>query len=429
MTEDDLAKLTKCLGMLSSSHDGEALAARNMCDRILRRYKLTWADVPNLNASKNRATREDRSGGGQEEAREAAQKQERERATREEARERARQQEREKQERAEQLYKEQWYEEFDRPVRARQAYKEKRAREEALAEERWSARRVARQMASARRGGAYFYVILAVVIGLWALRDYNKPVAPPSWPSPLATPAVMSTPTQSAAGPATPQAASGGTEKASYESLLIGLINRQLHVPPEARARHLIHVGQIGLFVDELGQLTHQALYRASGDPVLDSAYVEAVRRAAPFPAPPRGLPHGFILQYTNQDYADLVPPSANPASPGSPAASAAKMSPSLWDQFDGLLEEQYKRCWNFAGLGGQQKYVPEIHVQYSPDGSLIGQPVLLNPPSDQNLRNLAESAIRAVRRCDPLRIPAQYQPYYDQWKGRIVRFDPEEML
>jgi colicin import membrane protein len=116
-------------------------------------------------------------------------------------------------------------------------------------------------------------------------------------------------------------------------------------------------------------------------------------------------------------------------ASLGSPAASAAKMSPSLWDQLDALLQEQYKRCWNFPGLGGQQKYIPEIHVQYTLDGSLIGQPVLLNPPSDPNLRALAESAMRAVRRCDPLRIPSQYQLYYDQWKGRIVRFDPEEML
>ncbi|MGH6841103.1 MAG: cell envelope biogenesis protein TolA [Methylocella sp.] len=116
-------------------------------------------------------------------------------------------------------------------------------------------------------------------------------------------------------------------------------------------------------------------------------------------------------------------------ASLGLPAASAAKMSPSLWDQLDGLLQDQYKRCWNFAGLSGQQKYVPEIHVQYSLDGSLIGQPELLNPPSDPNLQALAESAMRAVRRCDPLRIPSQYQLYYDQWKGRIVRFDPEEML
>ncbi|MGA7384556.1 MAG: TonB C-terminal domain-containing protein [Methylocella sp.] len=95
---------------------------------------------------------------------------------------------------------------------------------------------------------------------------------------------------------------SGGTEKASYESLLMGLITRQLHLPPELRAQHLIAVGQIGLFVDELGHLTHQAFYQKSGEPALDTAWMAAVRRAAPFPAPPRGLPHGFILQYSNQN-------------------------------------------------------------------------------------------------------------------------------
>jgi colicin import membrane protein len=35
---------------------------------------------------------------------------------------------------------------------------------------------------------------------------------------------------------------------------------------------------------------------------------------------------------------------------------------------------------------------------------------------------------MRAVRRCNPLRIPAQYQPFYEEWKARRVRFDPEEM-
>lgn len=94
----------------------------------------------------------------------------------------------------------------------------------------------------------------------------------------------------------------GGTEKASYESLLFGLISRQVHLPASVRASHLIHVGQIGLFVDEMGNLTHQAVYRASGDPVLDTAWLAAVRRAAPFPPPPRGLPHSFTLQYVNQE-------------------------------------------------------------------------------------------------------------------------------
>ncbi len=113
----------------------------------------------------------------------------------------------------------------------------------------------------------------------------------------------------------------------------------------------------------------------------------------------------------------------------GAPTASAAKMSPSLWGQLDGLLQEQYKRCWTFIGVGGQKKYIPEIRVQFAEDGSLALPPELVNPQSDPSLKALADSALRAVRRCDPLRIPARYQPYYEQWKSRIVRFDPEEML
>jgi periplasmic protein TonB len=114
--------------------------------------------------------------------------------------------------------------------------------------------------------------------------------------------ALAPAPTYSLGSAAKSAPISGGTEKASYESLLMGLINRQKHVPPSSRASHLIHVGQIGLFVDELGNLTHQAVYQASGDPALDAAYLAAIHRAAPFPPPPRGIPHGFILQYTNQE-------------------------------------------------------------------------------------------------------------------------------
>lgn len=117
---------------------------------------------------------------------------------------------------------------------------------------------------------------------------------------------------------------------------------------------------------------------------------------------------------------------SATP-SQGAPTASAARMSPSMWGQLDGLLQEQYKRCWSYFGTGGA-RYIPQVRVSYSPDGALIGGPSLVNPPSDPNMQSLAESALRAVRRCNPLRIPAQFQPYYAQWKSRIVRFDPEDM-
>jgi hypothetical protein len=112
----------------------------------------------------------------------------------------------------------------------------------------------------------------------------------------------------------------------------------------------------------------------------------------------------------------------------GAPNASAAQMSPSMWDSLDGLMREQYKKCWSYIGLN-PQKYVAQIRVRYAQDGSLQAEPALLNPPSDPNVRNLADSAMRAVRRCNPMHIPTAYMPYYEQWKARVVRFDPEDML
>jgi colicin import membrane protein len=112
----------------------------------------------------------------------------------------------------------------------------------------------------------------------------------------------------------------------------------------------------------------------------------------------------------------------------GAPNASAAQMSPSMWDSLDGLMREQYKKCWSYIGLN-PQKYVAQIRVRYAQDGSLQAEPALLNPPSDASLRNLADSAMRAVRRCNPMHIPSVYLPYYEQWKARVVRFDPEDML
>jgi len=115
-------------------------------------------------------------------------------------------------------------------------------------------------------------------------------------------------------------------------------------------------------------------------------------------------------------------------ASLGSPTADAPHMSPSMSAALDGLLIDQYRRCWTYLGLDSQHQYFPEISVEYRVDGELAVRPALINPPSDPNLRSLAESALRAVRRCNPLRIPAQYAPYFNQWKSRIVRFDPAEM-
>ena len=50
----------------------------------------------------------------------------------------------------------------------------------------------------------------------------------------------------------------------------------------------------------------------------------------------------------------------------------------------------------------------------------------LLNPPSDPAWRAHAESAMRAALKCNPLRVPPQYAPYFEQWKTKTVHFDPQ---
>jgi colicin import membrane protein len=116
-------------------------------------------------------------------------------------------------------------------------------------------------------------------------------------------------------------------------------------------------------------------------------------------------------------------------ASLGSPTASADKMSPSLQAQMEGWFQDKFQGCWTQPiSLPQGAKYVPEIRVPLNLDGSLAGDPTLLNPPSDPGWQPLAESALRAVRTCDPLPVPDIFKPYYEQWRDRIVRFNDEDL-
>ena len=127
------------------------------------------------------------------------------------------------------------------------------------------------------------------------------------------------------------------------------------------------------------------------------------------------------------QQRAAAAPQPSQTAALGSPTARAERMSPSMWGQLDGYLQEQYRTCWNKFGFDGQT-YIPQIRVLFNADGGLAAEPVLVNAPGDTAEKALADSAMRAVRRCDPIKIPPQYAPYHAQWKARTLRFDPQEM-
>lgn len=110
--------------------------------------------------------------------------------------------------------------------------------------------------------------------------------------------ALNSLPDYAIGSKAKPAPVAGGTERTTYLSILFGLIMRQMHFPPGLRESHVVGEGIISFYVDEMGHLTHQAVYRSSGLPQLDAAALNAVRQAAPFPAPPRGDPHAIWFHF-----------------------------------------------------------------------------------------------------------------------------------
>jgi colicin import membrane protein len=117
-------------------------------------------------------------------------------------------------------------------------------------------------------------------------------------------------------------------------------------------------------------------------------------------------------------------------ASLGTATGSAQRLNPSQRDQLMGLLRDQLHRCWQapMAAQGNDKPPVPSVRVKLNQDGSLAAEPAVMNPSSDALFRTVADSATRATRRCAPLKIPAQFAPYYQDWKDLVVNFDPREM-
>jgi colicin import membrane protein len=112
----------------------------------------------------------------------------------------------------------------------------------------------------------------------------------------------------------------------------------------------------------------------------------------------------------------------------GSPTQNALRMSPSLSASLDGWLQDAYEHCWHKPPTMPEGiRYMAAIRITYNPDGSLSAQPQLVNPPSDPAWAPWAESSMRAVRECNPLHVPPQYVPYFEQWKVKTVHFDPED--
>jgi len=51
------------------------------------------------------------------------------------------------------------------------------------------------------------------------------------------------------------------------------------------------------------------------------------------------------------------------------------------------------------------------------------------DPPSDPAWRAYADSAVRAVTKCNPLQVPARYLPHFEQWRKMTLHFSPDNRI
>ena len=94
-------------------------------------------------------------------------------------------------------------------------------------------------------------------------------------------------------------------------------------------------------------------------------------------------------------------------------------------------LNAQIFGCWSIPlGLPYYENLRVRIKLKLKPDGSVIKTEILdharMNKPGQGFYKVLAESALRAVQLCQPLRVPTTG---YERWKDLQLNFDAREML
>ena len=94
-------------------------------------------------------------------------------------------------------------------------------------------------------------------------------------------------------------------------------------------------------------------------------------------------------------------------------------------------LRAQIFGCWSVPlGLPYDKNLLVRIKLQLKKDGSIIKSEILdherMNKPGQKFYKVLAESALRAVRLCQPLKVP---RTGYEKWKDLQLNFNPTEML
>jgi len=81
-------------------------------------------------------------------------------------------------------------------------------------------------------------------------------------------------------------------------------------------------------------------------------------------------------------------------------------------------IAAQLQKCWSVTK--GARALV-KVSIRYRQDGSLDGEPVVIQPKPDPSFQEAAATAIAAVKACSPMKLPVEQ---YQHWKSIEWQFD-----
>ena len=143
-------------------------------------------------------------------------------------------------------------------------------------------------------------------------------------------------------------------------------------------------------------------------------------------PAPPKPMPVLDVSQIRA-----LLNKTPDTPALAEPAADAEVVSENIrltLNEID-AFRAQMRRCWNPpSGARNAEDLIVQVRVSLAPNGMISAGPKVMNRAQlgDPFFRAAAESVLRAIRRCQPFKMPPEK---YAAWRDIELKFDPGKML
>lgn len=118
-------------------------------------------------------------------------------------------------------------------------------------------------------------------------------------------------------------------------------------------------------------------------------------------------------------------------ASLGAREGTGKRLAMSQTAMLVGMIQDQIAPCWSppLNASAASTSLIVKIDISFNRDGSLNGRPQIINSNSDPVFRPMADSAVRAIVRCAPLKLPADMYEGEGGWKDLTFNFDPSSIL